>query len=201
MKKLPHQERTFIILKPDTVQRSLVGETIKRIERTGLKCTAVKMFMPDEERLLQHYNKSDEWFLSKGEKVVADLKNQGLPVDKEPIEYGRDIIRTIVTYMTAGPVVAMIWEGNQAVNVVTKIVGTTEPSTSDVGTIRGDYTIDSYGHASFENRAVRNLVHCSDAVEEAEREIAIWFKEDEVMKYSTAQERIMYDVNLDGKDE
>ncbi|USN87503.1 MAG: nucleoside-diphosphate kinase [Candidatus Nomurabacteria bacterium] len=201
MKKLPHQERTFIILKPDTVQRSLVGEAIKRIERTGLKCTAMKMFVPDEERLLKHYNKSDEWFLKKGTNVVEDLKAQGLPVDKEPIEYGRDIIRTIVTYMTAGPVVAMVWEGNQAVKVVTKIVGTTEPATSDVGTIRGDYTIDSYGHASFENRAVRNLVHCSDAVEEAEREIAIWFTEGEVMQYATAQERIMYDVNLDGKDE
>ena len=201
MKKLPHQERTFIILKPDTVQRSLIGEAVKRIEQTGLKCTAMKMFTPDEERLLKHYSKSDEWFTSKGEKVVADLKSQGLPVDREPIEYGKDIIRTIVTYMTSGPVVAMVWEGNQAVKVVMKMVGTTEPATSDVGTIRGDYTIDSYAHASLENRAVRNLVHCSDAPEEAEREIAIWLKEDEMMNYTTAQERILYDVNFDGKPE
>jgi nucleoside-diphosphate kinase len=201
MKKHPHQERTFVILKPDTVQRSLVGEVIKRFEQTGLKCTAMKMFVPDEERLVQHYNKSEEWFLKKGTNVVNDLMAQNLPITKEPIEYGRDIIRTIVKYMTAGPVVAMVWEGNQAVNVVMKIVGTTEPSTSDVGTIRGDYTIDSYGHASFENRAVRNLVHCSDAVSEAEREIAIWFKEDDVMQYTTAQERIMYDVNIDGTKE
>jgi nucleoside-diphosphate kinase len=201
MKKQPHQERTFVILKPDTVQRSLVGEVIKRFEQTGLKCTAMKMFVPDEERLVQHYNKTEEWFLKKGTNVVNDLMAQGLPITKEPIEYGRDIIRTIVKYMTAGPVVAMVFEGNQAVNVVMKIVGTTEPSTSDVGTIRGDYTIDSYGHASFENRAVRNLVHCSDAVSEAEREIAIWFKDDEIMQYTTAQERIMYDVNIDGSKE
>jgi nucleoside-diphosphate kinase len=201
MKKYPHQERTFVILKPDTVQRSLMGEVVKRFEQTGLKCTAMKMFVPDEERLIQHYNKSEEWFLKKGTNVVNDLMAQNLPIEKEPIEYGRDIIRTIVKYMTAAPVVAMVWEGNQAVNVVTKIVGTTEPATSDVGTLRGDYTIDSYGHASFENRAVRNLVHCSDAVSEAEREIAIWFKEDDVMKYTTAQERIMYDVNLDGSAE
>jgi nucleoside-diphosphate kinase len=198
MKKQPHQERTFIILKPDTVQRSLMGEVIKRFEQTGLKCTAMKMFVPDEERLVRHYHKSEEWFLKKGTNVVNDLMAQGLPITKEPIEYGRDIIRTIVKYMTAGPVVAMVWEGNQAVNVVMKIVGTTEPSSSDVGTIRGDYTIDSYGHASFENRAVRNLIHCSDAVAEAEREIAIWFKDEEVMRYTTAQERIMYDVNIDG---
>lgn len=201
MKKQPHQERTFVILKPDTVQRSLVGEIIKRFEQTGLKCSAMKMFVPDEERLLKHYHKTDEWFLKKGTNIVNDLMAQGLPIKKEPIEYGRDIIRTVVRYMTAGPVVAMVLEGNQAVSVVTKIVGTTEPSTSDVGTIRGDYTIDSYAHASYENRAVRNLIHCSDAITEAEREIAIWFSEAEIMQYQTAQERIMYDVNIDGTKE
>jgi nucleoside-diphosphate kinase len=84
---------------------------------------------------------------------------------------------------------------------VTKLVGTTEPKTSDVGTIRGDYTVDSYGHSSYENRSVRNLIHCSESPEEAEREIAIWLKENEVMNYTTAQERIMYDINLDGKGE
>jgi nucleoside-diphosphate kinase len=84
---------------------------------------------------------------------------------------------------------------------VTKIVGTTEPATSDVGTIRGDYTVDSYFHATFENRAVRNLVHQSESPEEAEREMAIWFKEEEIMNYVTAQERIMYDVNFDGQGE
>ncbi len=198
MKKHPHQERTFVILKPDTVQRSLMGEVIRRFELTGLKCSAMKMFVPKEEQLLEHYHKNDEWFLKKGTKIVEDLMSQNLPIEKEPIEYGKDIIRTVVKYMTAGPVVAMVWEGNQAVAVVTKIVGTTEPSTSDVGTLRGDYTIDSYGHASYENRAVRNLIHCSDAVAEAEREISIWFSEDEIMQYTTAQERIMYDVNLDG---
>jgi len=199
--KHPHQERTFVILKPDTVQRSLVGEVIKRFERTGLKCTAMKMFIADESRLLQHYNKDDEWFLKKGTRIVDDLKAQGRTVDREPIEYGKDIIRTIVHYMSVSPVVAMVWEGNEAVAVVTKIVGTTEPKTSDVGTIRGDYTVDSYNHSSYENRAVRNLIHCSESPEEAEREIAIWFTEDEIMQYMTAQERIMYDVNLDGTTE
>jgi len=201
MKKQPHREQTFIILKPDAVQRSLVGEIIKRIERTGLKCVAMKMFEPDEKRLLEHYNKDEEWFLKKGTNVVRDLEKLGLPIEKEAIEYGRDIIRTIVRYMTSGPVVAMVWEGNQAVNVVMKIVGTTEPTTSDVGTIRSDYTLDSYSLASFENRAVRNLVHCSDSPEEAKREMDIWFSEAERMNYINAQERFMYDVNLDGMGE
>ena len=194
----PHQERTFVILKPDTVQRSLIGEVIRRFERTGLKFTAMKMFAPTEAKLMTHYNKDEAWFLKKGNRIIEDLKTHNLPIEKDPIEYGKDIIRTIVHYMTAAPVIAMVLEGNQAVAVVTKLVGTTEPSTSDVGTIRGDYTVDSYGHSSFENRAVRNLIHCSESPEEAEREIAIWFGEDEIMNYVTAQERIMYDIDLDG---
>lgn len=197
MDKQPHQERSLVILKPDTVQRSLMGEIIKRFEQTGLKVSAMKMFMATEPQLLEHYHKDEAWFLKKGNRIIDDLKSHNLPVEKEPIEYGKDIIRTIVRYMTAAPVVAMVIEGNQAVAVVTKLVGTTEPATSDVGTIRGDFTVDSYGHSSFENRAVRNLVHQSESPEEAEREIAIWFKEDEIMNYTTAQERIMYDVNFD----
>jgi nucleoside-diphosphate kinase len=133
--------------------------------------------------------------------VVKEIKEQGKEVEKEAIEYGKDIIRTVVKYMQASPIVALVFEGNKATSVVTKIVGSTEPSTSDVGTIRGDYTVDSFGHATYEDRAVRNLVHQSESPEEAEREIAIWFEKDEIMQYTTAQERILYDVNLDGKPE
>lgn len=201
MQRKPHQERTLVILKPDTVQRSLMGEIVKRIEQTGLKFTAMKMVLPTREQLIKHYNKDETWFLTKGNRIVEDMKKQGIPVEKEPIEYGRDIIELMVTYMTAAPNLAMIVEGNQAVAVVTKLVGTTEPSTSDVGTIRGDYTIDSYSHAAYENRGVRNLVHCSESSEEAEREIGLWFTESDIMEYATAQERIMYDVDLDGKPE
>lgn len=201
MGKLPHQERSLVLLKPDTVQRSLVGEVIKRFEQTGLKIVSMKMIVPTEAQLLVHYNKDDSWYERKGKGIVEELTTQGQEITKEPIEYGKDIIRTIVRYMTAAPVVAMIMEGNKAVSVVTKIVGTTEPSTSDVGTIRGDYTVDSYSHSTFENRAVRNLVHQSESPEEAEREIAIWFKDEEIMNYVTAQERILYDINFDGKNE
>jgi nucleoside-diphosphate kinase len=201
MDRKPHQERTLVILKPDTVQRSLVGEVIRRFERTGLKFTAIKFIVPDKKRLEVHYNKDDEWFLKKGNRIIEDLKSQGLPVEKEAMAYGKGIIETIMDYMTAAPVLIMVIEGNKAVDVITKLVGTTEPSTSDVGTIRGDYTVDSYGHSSYENRAVRNLVHCSESPEEAEREIKVWFEEGEIMNYVTAQERIMYDVDFDGDTE
>lgn len=201
MNKLPHQERSLVLLKPDAVQRSLIGEVVGRFERVGLKVAALKMVMATEEQLITHYNKTDEWYERKGKGIVADMEAHKIPVTKEPIEYGKDIIRNMVKYMTAAPVVAIVLEGNQSVAVVTKLVGTTEPSTSDVGTIRGDYTLDSYAHATIENRGVRNLIHCSESPAEAEREMAIWFTEGEMMKYVTAQERIMYDVNLDGAGE
>jgi len=201
MDKQPHQERSLVLLKPDAVQRSLVGEIIARFERVGLKISALKMVVATEQQCLDHYNKDDEWYLRKGENIVKNLEDNSIPVEKEAIEYGKDIIRNMVTYMTAAPLVAMVVEGNQAVSVVTKLVGSTEPSTSDVGTIRGDYTLDSYEHSTIENRGVRNLVHQSESPEEAEREIAIWLSEDEIMSYTTAQERIMYDVNFDGKKE
>lgn len=197
MNKQPHQERSLILLKPDTVQRSLIGEIVGRFERVGLKLAALKLTMATEAQLLAHYNKDDAWYQRKGEGIVADMKTHGMAVTKEPIEYGKDIIRNMVRYMTVAPVVAIICEGNQSVAVIKKLTGTTEPSTSDVGTIRGDFTVDSYSHATIENRGVRNLIHCSESVEEAEREITLWFKDEEIMNYVTAQERIMYDVNFD----
>ena len=199
MSRKPHQERCLIILKPDAVQRSLLGEIIGRFERVGLKFTAFKFLVPTEEQLLAHYNKDDAWFLKKGQRTIDDLKAAGLPVEKEAIEYGKDIIRLLVRFMQEAPVLAFIVEGNAAVTVALKLTGTTEPATADIGTIRGDFTLDSYGHSSYENRSVRNLIHCSESPEEAEREIKLWFKDDEIMDYVTAQERIMYDVNFDGK--
>lgn len=201
MPKQPQQERSLVILKPDAVQRSLVGEIIGRFERAGLKISAIKMIMATENQLITHYNKTDEWYEKKGKGIVVDMEANNIPVTKEPIEYGKDIIRNMVRYMTAAPVVAMVLEGNQACAVITKLVGTTEPSTSDVGTIRGDLTLDSYSHATIENRGVRNLIHCSESPAEAEREMAIWFTDAEKMNYVTAGERIMYDVNFDNKPE
>ena len=192
------KERTFVIIKPDGVQRSLVGEIIRRFERTGLKVVALKMFVADEVRLWKHYNKDDAWYAAKGEKTVQNRSAAGLPVDKPAIEYGKDIIRALVTFMSCGPVIAMVWEGNQAVNIVKKIVGDTQPLTSDVGTIRGDFTVDSYELSNVSERAVRNLIHCSDQPAEAKRETAIWFNENEILNYRQIQEQILYDVNLDG---
>lgn len=194
----PKTERSFVIIKPDGVQRGLIGEIISRFERTGLKLVSLKMAVLDADRIWKHYDKDDEWFLKKGTKIAADRAAAGLSAEKEPIEYGKDIIRALDKYMTSGPCVVMVWEGNSAVAVVTKLVGETAPASSDVGTIRGDLTIDSYEIASIDDRAVRNLIHCSDTPENAEKEIALWLGSDEVLKYRLLNEAILYDINLDG---
>ncbi|HSR89467.1 MAG TPA: nucleoside-diphosphate kinase [Candidatus Udaeobacter sp.] len=194
----PSKETTFVMIKPDGVQRGLVGEILKRIERVGLKIVALKMLVPTEDQCWTHYNKDEAWFLKKGERTINDRQAAGLPVDKPAIEYGKDIIRALVKFMTSGPVVAMVLSGNQSVGIVTKLVGGTEPLTSDVGTIRGDYTLDSYELSSIDERAVRNLIHCSDKPEEAQREMKIWFKPEEMISYRQLNEEILYDVNLDG---
>ena len=194
----PKEERTFVIVKPDGVQRGLVGEIIKRYERTGLKLVGMRFGVADEKKFWEHYNKDDAWFLQKGTKILEDKKANNLPADKEPMEYGKDIIRQLVKFMTCGPVLMMVWEGNQAAAVIKKITGDTEPSTSDVGTIRGDLTVDSYNIAAVDDRAVRNLIHCSESAAEAKREIAIWFTDAEMTEYRLVGEQILYDVNLDG---
>jgi len=194
----PKKERTLVILKPDAVQRGLVGEIIKRIEQTGLKLVALKLALASEDQLWQHYNKDEEWFIKKGKRIIEDRQAAGLSVDKEALEYGKDIIAALIKFMTASPVIPMVWEGNQAVGIVKKLVGSTEPLGSEAGTIRGDYTLDSYALASFDDRAVRNLIHCSDIVEEAEREISLWFNPEELLNYRLIAEQILYDVNLDG---
>lgn len=187
------------MIKPDGIQRSLIGEIIKRIERTGLKIVALKMFVPTADQCWKHYNKDDAWFLKKGSNTVEFRKKAGLPIEKEAIEYGKDIIGALVTFMTSGPVVGFVVEGNSSVAVVKKLVGGTEPATSDVGTIRGDFTIDTYNICDVDGRAVRNLIHCTDGDQvEAQREIDIWFKPEEITSYRLVQDEILYDVNLDG---
>jgi len=194
----PKKERTFVILKPDAVQRGLVGELIKRVERTGLKLVALKIMMATEEQCWAHYSKDDAWYESKGQNTISNRQAAGLPIEKAALEYGKDIVRGLVKFMTCGPIIPMVFEGNQAVGIVRKIVGSTEPLSSDGGTIRGDYTLDSYEIANLDGRAVRNLIHCSDKTEEAAREMKIWFKPEEILDYRLIAEQILYDVNLDG---
>jgi nucleoside-diphosphate kinase len=194
----PKKERTFVAVKIDGIQRSLIGEIIKRIERTGLKFVGMKMIAPTEAQAREHYGKDDAWCERVGNGIIENLKKGGKTPEKDALTYGKGILDGLVNYLTVGPMVTFVVEGNQSVAIIKKLVGITEPSTSDVGTIRGDYTADSYATANVDGRAVRNIIHCTDKPEEAEREINIWFKPEELINYRLIQEEILYDVNLDG---
>lgn len=193
------KEQTLVIIKPDGVQRSLIGEVVRRIERTGLKLVGIKMVVPSEELVRGHYTLDAGWLEAVGHKAIAGMRDKGLtPESDEPLVMGEKVLAGLVRYFRSGPVVAMVWQGAHAVPVVRKLVGGTEPLSSDVGTIRGDFVIDSYPLANGDGRAVRNIVHASGTPQEATAEIAHWFRPDELLAYRLVGEQILYDVNLDG---
>lgn len=149
------EEQTYIMVKPDGVQRGLVPEIIARFQRRGYKLVALKMVAPNADHFKEHYK---------------DLVN--LPFFPKLLEY-----------MTSGPVVAMVWQGTDAVAQGRKMLGKTKPLESEPGTIRGDFCID----------VGRNIAHGSDSVESAKREIALWFKPEEVLNYERKGECLIYE--------
>ncbi len=199
MNKHPKRERTLVIVKPDGIQRSLIGEIIGRFERVGLKMVGMKMLIPTAELIEKHYTLDPEWMMKTGLKSIKGYTDKGLtPPETDPIKVTKKVLKNLVNYMTSGPVIAIAWEGAHSVELVRKMVGGTEPRTSDVGTIRGDFVLDSYVLSDHDGRAVRNLVHASGCPKEAEDELNHWFKKGEILDYQIVNERILYDVNLDG---
>lgn len=193
------KERTLVIIKPDGVQRGLVGEVIRRYEKTGLKLIGLKILVPTKELIEKHYLVDSDWKVKTGTKTIESYKRkEKTPPSDDPVEVANKVLDNLKKYLTTGPVVAMVWQGMHAVGIVRKITGGTEPLTSDVGTIRGDFTIDSYEVADIDSRAVRNIIHASSSPDEAEKEIRLWFTDKELLNYRLVQEAILYDVNLDG---
>ena len=160
-------QRTLIIFKPDAVQRGIVGEILSRFERVGLKIVGTKMVNPDKDHYYQHYEGISKMISRRGQKAF-DL---------------------VVDFMTSGPVIAMVLEGVEAIPVVRTIVGSTEPMAADMGTIRGDYAHVSFGYADAHDEGVANLIHASGNPEEAEQEVAYWFKPEEIQIYKTLSEK------------
>lgn len=199
MNKHPKFERSLVVIKPDGIQRSLIGEMIGRFERVGLKMVGIKMMVPSADLIREHYTLDPEWMMKTGLKSIKGYTDKGLkPPHTDPLKVTELVLKNLVKYMTSGPVVAMVWQGAHAVEMVRKIIGGTEPRTSGVGTIRGDYVLDSYVMSDTDGRAVRNLIHASGSVKEANDEIAHLFKKGEVIDYSLVSEKIIYDVDLDG---
>jgi nucleoside-diphosphate kinase len=186
-------EKTLVLIKPDGVSRGHVGDIISRFERVGLKISAMKMILPQHEDVDRHYELTEEWMqgvFDKAKKKYEDL-GQTFPFPDHK-SYGQSIKDGLVEFLKAGPIVALVLEGEQSVALVRKLVGATEPMSSAPGTIRGDFSPDSYGLANKQNRPLRNLIHASGTVEEAKNEIKIWFTETEMHRYEHVLERALY---------
>jgi len=195
----PKNDRTLVIIKPDGVQRSVIGEAVGRYERIGLKLVGLKMLVPTPEQVEEHYLLDPDWKKNVGTKAIEAYTKKGeTPPSTDPIEVGGRVVEKLKVYLTSGPVVAMVWQGAHAVEVVRKLTGGTEPLSSDVGTIRGDFVVDSYSMSDTDGRAVRNIIHASGSDKEAEDEIRHWFSDNELISYRLVQEAVLYDVNLDG---
>jgi len=175
-------ERSFLMIKPDGVKRAFVGRIIAKLEDAGLKLQALQLIKPSREIIEKQYPKDEEWLRTVGGKSLETYKKYGIdPVKEvgtaEPLRIGEMVREWLMEYIISGTVVAMVVEGNHAVEVVRKLVGSTIPIFAAPGTIRGDYGMDSPDLANAERRAVYNLVHASGSVKEAEYEISVWFGE------------------------
>ncbi len=191
------QERTLVLVKPDGVKRGLIGEVLHRIERRGLKVIALKMVQVGRPHLEDHFPKSDEWVERLGSKTMKTFTEYNIdPVATQGTadlkELGKKVKESLFEYLQSGPVVAMVVEGIHAIDMIRKLAGNTLPVFAEMGTVRGDFSVDSPAVANLEGRAIHNIMHASETQEEAANEISLWFETGEIHDYKRAEEDIMF---------
>jgi nucleoside-diphosphate kinase len=186
------EERTFILVKPEGVQRGLAGEIIRRFERTGLKLVAAKMLQATKEQVSNHYVDDIEWLKSVGEKTIKSYAEKGIKLNETAEERGRKVRNMLMDALISGPTLALVFKGNDAVFVGRKLAGSTEPKKADPASIRGMYSTDSYELADKMNRPVKTILHASDTPDNAEKEIKVWFAENEILDYKRADAASIY---------
>ncbi|GBD34429.1 Nucleoside diphosphate kinase [bacterium HR35] len=182
------KERTLVLIKPDGVERGLIGEIISRFERAGLRIVGLGIVKPNKNLIDKHYPKTKEWIENLGNNLLKTAEELKLKVDLKKdygvsnvYELGLKIREWLINFMCSGAVVKIALEGPHAISVVRKLVGKTIPYLAEPGTIRGDYSIDSPLLANLENRPIKNLIHASGNKEEADYELKLWFKKDELI--------------------
>lgn len=193
----PKEETTVVLVKPDGVKRGLIGEIIGRFEKRGLKVIALKMISVSRKQVDAHYPKDKEFFTVVGEKTLHDHKEYNIDVinvfgTDNPLAIGKQLRVWMIDFLTSGPLVAMAVQGIHAIPMVRKIVGNTLPSRAEMGTIRGDFSVDSAILGNMQKRAIHNLVHASGNAGEAEHELKLWFTPEELHFYKRAEEDIMF---------
>jgi len=199
MKKIKHpkEEKTVVLIKPDGVKRGLIGEIISRIEKRGLKIIALQMIWATKKQIDAHYPKDRKWIKRLGEKTLQNYKEHGIDPIKElgtddPMKIGKMVRGWLLDYLTSGPIVKMVVQGIHAISMVRKLVGDSMPSRAEMGTIRGDFSVDDATAANRDKRAIHNIVHASENEKEAEHELQFWFSPEEIHEYKRAEEDIMF---------
>lgn len=193
------EEKTVVIIKPDGVKRGLVGEIIRRIEQRGLKIIATEMFWATRDQMDTHYPKDRDWITNLGRNTARSYQEYRIETTlredygtDDLYEIGKMVRAWLIDFMVSGPLVKMVVSGLHAIAMVRKIVGPTIPSFAEMGTIRGDYSVDSPALANMERRALHNLVHASGDAAEATHELKFWFSPEEIHDYKRAEEDIMF---------
>lgn len=186
------KERTLIAIKPESIQRHLIGEFISKFEKRGLKLVACKLVCPTKAQIEEHYPDDEDWYISSGTKTYESYKAKGIEPSMGPIELAKVTRKRLIEHFTDRPLLLMVWEGPHAVVLGRKTAGATNPLVADIGSIRGDYSIESYELADDINRAAHTLIHASDSPEGAQREMNIWFKKDEILDYDLILEDVFY---------
>lgn len=185
-------QKTLVLIKPDGVQRGLVGEFISRFERCGLKIIAMKMVYPTEKLAGDHYMADENWLVTVGKKQKESYAKKGVTIDKAERDIGLSVRNQLIDFLTMSPIVALALEGHNAVAHVRKIVGSTSPGDAASGTIRGDFSFDTYELADKSNRPIQNLIHASGEPHESEREIKLWFNDEELHSWTRIDEALLY---------
>lgn len=181
-------EYSVILVKPDGVRKRITGVIISRLERVGLKLAACKLIWVDKSHAGKHYQDDKAYHKSVGTKTLENYKKYGFDTKeslgtKNPVKIGEMVRKWNMDFISSGPVVAMIWVGPSAIQIIRKLVGHTFPMEALPGTIRGDFALDSAYETDLEKRAAHNIVHASGNKEEAEFERKLWFKEEEIFSY------------------
>jgi len=176
-------EQTLILAKQDAIHRGLVGEIIKRFEQKGMRIVGVKMATPNQKMIEDHYTKDKAMQTETGIRTIQTWEEKGKKVTESPLDVGNRIREWNIKALVGKPVIAVVFEGYHAVDVGRKIVGHTEPRQALPGTIRGDFSAESYDLADFHERTMINIVHASGKLHEAKREIKVWFTEKELHEY------------------
>jgi len=186
-------ERTLIAIKPEAIQRHIVGELISKFEKRGLKLIACKLVAPTKKQVAEHYPDDEEWYVSSGTKTWQNYQERGIDPGMTPVELAKRTRQRLMDHLVDRPLLVMIWQGPHAVALGRKTAGATNPLVADIGSIRGDYSTESYELADDIDRAIHTLVHASGSAKEAEKEIKIWFSPEEILDYDLVLEKVFYE--------